>query len=172
MMKRVLVIGSGGAGKSTFARRLGERLGLPVIHLDRVYWRAGWVETPKEEWKKKVEELCAGDSWVMDGNYSGTLDVRLEACDTVVFLDLPRTVCLWRVVKRSLMYRGASRPDMGEGCHEQLNKDFLNFLLWVWNYPRRNRPKLLEQLEELSGGKEIHILRSSAEAEEFLAEVK
>ena len=167
-MKRILVIGSGGAGKSTFARRLGERLGLPVIHLDRVSWSPGWVEPPKDEWRRKVEEMCAGDEWVMDGNYSGTLDVRLKACDTVIFLDLPRMVCIRRVVKRSLMYRGASRPDMGEGCREQLNKDFLVFLLWVWNYPRRSRPKVLERLEELSGNKPIYILRSSAEAEEFL----
>lgn len=171
-MKRVLVIGSGGAGKSTFARRLGERLGLPVIHLDRAYWRAGWVEPPKDEWRRTVEGLCAGDSWVMDGNYSGTLDVRLEACDTVILLDLPRLVCLQRVVKRSLMYRGASRPDMGEGCHEQLNKDFLLFLLWVWNYPRRSRQKVLERLGALSESKRIYRLRSSAEAEKFLAEVK
>jgi adenylate kinase family enzyme len=170
-MKRVLVIGSGGAGKSTFARGLGARLGLPVIHLDRVYWRAGWVETPKDEWRRKVEELCAGDSWVMDGNYSGTLDFRLDACDTVIFIDLPRAVCTWRIVKRSLMYRGTSRPDMGEGCREQLNKDFLVFLLWVWNYPRRSRPKVLRLLEEKAGGKQVYTLRSSAEVERFLAEV-
>jgi adenylate kinase family enzyme len=167
-MKRVLVIGSGGAGKSTFARRLGEGLGLPVIHLDRAYWRAGWVEPSKDEWRRTVEQMCARDSWVMDGNYSGTLDVRLAACDTIIFLDLPRTVCTLRVIKRSLRYRNTSRPDMGEGCREQLNKDFLVFLLWVWNYPRRSRPKILERLEEFSGSKQINILRSSAEAEEFL----
>ncbi len=171
-MKRVLVIGSGGAGKSTFSRRLGARLGLPVIHLDRVYWRPGWVEPPKDEWRRKVEEMCAGDAWVMDGNYSGTLDVRLEACDTVIFLDLPRTVCIRRIIKRALTYRGATRPDMGDGCREQLNKDFLVFLLWVWNYPRRSRPKVLARLEGLPGDRRIHVLRSSAEAEEFLAKVE
>ena len=170
-MKRVLVIGSGGAGKSTFARRLGEKLGFPVIHLDRAYWRAGWVETPKDEWRRRVEGLCAGDEWVMDGNYSGTLDVRLEACDTVVFLDLPRTLCTWRIIKRSLRYRGSGRPDMGEGCREQLNKDYLTFLLWVWNYPRHIRPKILERLGELSESKRIYRLRSSAEVEEFLAKI-
>ncbi len=164
-MRRVLVIGSGGAGKSTFARRLGARLGLPVIHLDRVYWRAGWVEPPKDEWRRIIEEMCAGDAWVMDGNYSGTLDVRLAACDAVVFLDLPRTVCAWRVVRRALRYRGMSRPDMAEGCREKLNAEFL---LWVWNYPRRSRPKILKRLAEFSGTKEIHRLRSSAEAEKFL----
>ena len=167
-MKRVLVIGSGGAGKSTFARRLGERLGLPVIHLDRLYWRAGWVETPKDEWRRKVEELCAGESWVMDGNYSGTLDVRLGACDAVIFLDLPRVLCTWRVVKRALIYRNTSRPDVAEGCPENLNREFC---WWVWNYPRRSRPKVLRRLEEHARDKQIFILRSSAEVERFFAEV-
>lgn len=168
-MRRVLVIGSGGAGKSTFARRLGARLGLPVIHLDRAYWRAGWVEPPKDEWRRTVEGLCAGDAWVMDGNYSGTLDVRLAACDAVIFLDLPRAVCTWRVVKRGLKHRGTNRPDMAEGCHEKID---LEFLLWVWNYPRRSRPKVLARLEELSGSKRVYRLRSSAEVEKFLAEVR
>ena len=167
-MKRVLVIGSGGAGKSTFARRLGERLGLPVIHLDKVFWRAGWVETPKDEWQRKVEELCAGDSWVMDGNYSGTLDVRLGACDTVVFLDLPRVLCTWRVLKRAVMYRDTPRPDMAPGCRENLQPKFLH---WVWTYRKRRRPKILATLGRVAGEKRVIRLSSSAEVERFLAEV-
>ena len=167
-MKRVLVIGSGGAGKSTFARKLGRRLGLPVIHLDRFYWRPGWVETPKDEWKRMVEELCAGDAWVMDGNYSDTLGLRLEACDAVVFLDLPRVLCTWRVVKRALTYWNTSRPDVAEGCTENLNGEFF---WWVWNYPRRSRPKVLARLEEFAAGKRVVRLRSDAEVEKFLAEV-
>ena len=168
-MKRILVIGSGGAGKSTFARRVGERLGLKVLHLDAFYWRPGWVETPKDEWRLKVEEMCAGESWVMDGNYSDTLDVRLAACDAVIFLDLPRTLCLWRVVKRALIYRGTSRPDVAEGCHENLN---MEFFLWVWNYPKHSKTKVLSRLEEHGRGKQIFILRSSAEVEKFLAEIR
>jgi len=168
-MKRVLVIGSGGAGKSTFSRRLGERLGLPVIHLDKVFWHSGWVETPKDEWKRKVEELCGGDAWVMDGNYSGTLDIRLNACDAVIFLDLPRAVCLWRVLKRIVTYRESARPDMAEGCRERID---LKFLYWVWSYPYRRRPKILARLDELAGSKRIYRLRSSAEVERFLAEVR
>lgn len=167
-MKRVLVIGSGGAGKSTFARRLGERLRLPVIHLDRLYWQPGWVEPPKDEWRRQVEELCAEEFWIMDGNYSGTLDVRLAACDTAIFLDLPRVLCVWRVLKRTLMYRYRRRPDMAEGCREKLN---VEFLLWVWNYRKRSRPKVLKRLAEHVDGKEIYILRSAAEVERFLVEV-
>ena len=167
-MKRVLVIGSGGAGKSTFAPRLGRRLGLPVIHLDRHFWHAGWVETPREVWRPKVEELCAGDKWIIDGNYSNTLELRLDACDTVIFLDLPRAVCLWRVLKRVVTYRRSSRPDMAEGCRERID---LKFLYWVWSYPYRRRPKILARLDELAGSKQVYRLRSSAEIEKFLAEV-
>ncbi len=165
-MRRILIIGSGGAGKSTLARRLARKLGLEVLHLDKFYWRPGWVETPKDEWRRKVEELCAGDEWVMDGNYSGTLDVRLARCDTVVFLDLPRRVCLWRIVRRRLAYRKATRPDMAEGCPEELNAEFVR---WVWDYPRESRPKILSRLAGAGGGKRIIRLRTQREVERFLA---
>ena len=160
-----MVIGSGGAGKSTFARRLGELLRLEVIHLDAEHWRPGWREPSKAEWRARVEELVGRESWVMDGNYSGTLDVRLAACDTVVFLDLPRAVCVWRVLKRMLMYRNSRRPDMAEGCDEKLD---LKFLRWVWDYPKRTRPDVLRRIGECAGEREVYRLRSRAEVERFL----
>jgi adenylate kinase family enzyme len=95
-MKRILIIGSGGAGKSTLSRCLQKLLGIPLVHLDSIFWKPGWVETPRPEWKRIVCELVQGDSWIMDGNYSGTLDIRIDACDTIIFLDLPRTTCSWR----------------------------------------------------------------------------
>jgi adenylate kinase family enzyme len=164
-MRRVLVIGSGGAGKSTFAARLGGRTGLPVIHLDSLYWRAGWRETPRGEWAARVEELLRGDAWIMDGNYGGTLERRLAACDTVVFLDPPRAVCLWRVIKRRALFRGRARPDMNEGCRERLTWEFVR---WVWTYPRARRPGVLEKLSRLDGGKRVFHLRSQREVEGFL----
>jgi adenylate kinase family enzyme len=164
-VRRILVIGSGGSGKSTFARRLGARLRIEVLHLDKAYWRPGWVETPKDEWRRKVGELACGEAWVIDGNYGGTLDLRLAACDTVIFLDLPRTVCLWRVIKRRLMYRQSSRPDMAEGCRERFD---LKFLYWVWSYSSSRRPKILALLDEHSRDKRIVRLRSRAEVERFL----
>lgn len=166
-MRRILVIGSGGAGKSTFSRRLSDLLGIEVIHLDKEHWKAGWVEPPKDVWRKKVEELVGGDAWIMDGNFSGTLDVRLAACDTVIFLDLPRALCIWRVLKRVATYRGSHRPDMAEGCHEKLD---LSFLLWIWNYPSRTKPKVLGLIEEHSQGKRIVHLRSREAVEKFLFE--
>lgn len=117
-MKRVLVIGPSCAGKSTLARRLADRIGLPLVHLDPLYWRAGWRETPKEEWAQTVERLVQQDDWVIDGNYGGTLDQRLEAADTVIFLDFSRWICLRRAVKRRIQFHGRSCPDMAEGCSE------------------------------------------------------
>lgn len=168
-MRKVLVIGSGGAGKSTFARRLGSRLDLEVIHLDSHYWRAGWVEPPKPEWARIVAELVSRDGWVMDGNYSGTFDLRLDACDALIFLDMPRLLCLWRVLKRRLVYRGRTRPDMAAGCGEKID---LKFILWVWNYPKANRPEVLKRMREHAAGRQMIRLRSPAEAEQFLAAVR
>jgi adenylate kinase family enzyme len=164
-MRRVLVIGSGGAGKSTFASRLGERTGLPVVHLDSLYWRSGWSETPKEEWRAVVSELLQRDAWVMDGNYGGTLDARITSSDTVVFLDLPRVVCLWRVVRRWLRYRGRARPDMAPGCNERLT---LEFLWWIWEYPVTRRPAIMSRLAALGEEQRVVVLRSQAEVDRFL----
>jgi adenylate kinase family enzyme len=167
-MKKVLVIGSGGAGKSTFSRRLGEILDLEVIHLDALYWHAGWVETPKPEWRRRVAELVGRDSWIMDGNYSGTFDIRFEACDTVIFLDVARQVCAWRLLKRKVMYHGGGRPDIARGCDEQFD---LEFLRWVWNYPTKERPKVLKRIRESPPGKNIFHLRKRSDIEGFLQRI-
>jgi adenylate kinase family enzyme len=166
-MRKVLVIGSGGSGKSTFSRRLGALLELEVIHLDSLYWSAGWVEMPKPEWRETVAELLNRSAWIMDGNYSGTLDIRLAACDTVIFLDLSRLVCVWRVLKRAALYRNQRRPDMAEGCPERLNLDFLK---WVWGYHKRSRPKIVRLLEATS--KQVIWLSSPLEVKRFLVELR
>lgn len=165
-MRRILIIGPGGAGKSTLARRLGARLGLEVFHLDKFYWRPGWVEPPRDEWLKILAGLAARDAWIMDGNYSGSLDLRLARCDTVILLDLPRLLCVWRIARRWRTYRGAARPDMAEGCPDRLTPEFVR---WVWDYPRLSRPKVLARLAAAGAGKRIIRLRSRREVERFLA---
>src|SRR5678816_3405338 len=125
-MRRVLVIGCGGSGKSTVAAQFGELLEMEVSHLDKFYWSAGWVEPPLDEWIKTITELIERDSWVIDGNYSRTLELRLRKCDTVVFLDLPRVLCLWRIVKRYFLYRNGNRPDIAEGCPEKIDFEFVS----------------------------------------------
>ena len=164
-MKKVLVIGPGGAGKSTFARRLGDLLDIEVKHLDKLYWRAGWQEPAKDEWLERVKELATEESWIMDGNYGGTLEVRLKQSDTIIFLDMPRLLCLWRITKRRILYSGRSRPDMAEGCPEQLNWEFVR---WVWHYSRTSRPKVVKLLRENAETKKIVWLRSRADVRRFL----
>ncbi len=164
-MRKVLVIGVGGAGKTTFARRLGERTGLPVIHLDRLYWRPGWVAAPEHEWRATVEALIARDAWILDGNYSGTLDLRLAACDTVFFLDLPRRVCLRGVITRRIRNAGRSRPDVAPGCPEHLSWEFIE---WIWTFPRKRRPKVLAKLAALRLDQRAIVLRSRREVDRYL----
>jgi adenylate kinase family enzyme len=168
-MKKVLVIGSGGAGKSTFARHLGTLLNIDVIHLDALYWQPGWVETPRDEWQRVVRELLRRDAWIIDGNYSNTLELRLEACDTVIFLDTARLVCLWRVLKRAILYRSRTRPDMAEGFRERLDWGFIR---WVWSYRSRTKPQIVELLRQSARRKQVIWLRSQAEVKRFLAGVK
>ncbi|MBI4312103.1 MAG: DNA topology modulation protein [Chloroflexi bacterium] len=165
-MQRVAVVGSAGAGKSTLARQLGDVLGLPVIHLDTVHWQPGWVEPSREEWRATVERIVQGERWVIDGNYGGTMGLRFAAADAIVFLDLPRRLCLWRVVKRRLQFRGKQRPDMAPGCPEKLD---LGFLRWIWAYPTASRPEVLRLMEEASHGRRIYRLRSRKEVARFLA---
>jgi len=164
-MRKILVIGSGGAGKSTFSIRLSKILNIEVIHLDTRYWQPGWVEPSKEEWKKTIEMLIARETWIMDGNYSGTLDLRIVACDTLIFLDISRWVCVWRVIKRFMKNRNRRRPDMAEGCIDRFD---LRFVIWVWNYRKRSRPKIVKLIEEKTDGKTVILLRSDGEVERFL----
>src|SRR2546423_1075672 len=123
-MQRVVILGSGGAGKSTLARRLGLATGLPVIHLDAEYWQPGWIEPERDQWDQRVSELAAGEQWIMDGNFSRTLDVRLRACDTIIFLDVPRLLCLQRVIRRWWRNRGQVRDDMAPECPEKIDWEF------------------------------------------------
>jgi adenylate kinase family enzyme len=167
-VKRVAVIGSGGAGKSVFSRELGRRTGLPVIHLDREFWGPGWVPMDDAPWEAKVRELVAADRWITDGNYSGTMDIRFARADTVVFLDIPRLVCVAAAIARSLRYRNDPRPDMTEGNPERFDRAFL---AWIWSYPRTRRPKILRKLEALPPAVQVVRLTSRRAMREWLAAV-
>ena len=165
-MKRILVLGSSGAGKSTFTRELGKRLGIETIHLDSHYWQPNWTGTPAEEWNQKLKALLERDSWVMDGNYPTSLSQRLKYADTVIFLDRGRIKSLLRCVGRLFKYRGQNRPELASGCNEKIDLDFLK---WIWNYPRDVKPGMMETLEK-QADIEIIVLKSDDEIAGYLAE--
>ena len=147
-MQRILVIGCSGAGKSTFAKELGQKLNIEVIHLDALFWNAGWVPTPKAQWREKVVNLCQNGQWIMDGNYGSTLSLRLQYADAVILFDTPRLQCLWRAIKRRLMYAGKTRPDMAAGCPEKIDGEFLK---WIWNFKKNEKPQIMKLLDAFSG---------------------
>jgi adenylate kinase family enzyme len=166
-MQRVVVLGCAGAGKSTLATRLAAITGLPLVPLDRAFWRPGWQEPPRAEWRHTVAGLCQAPAWIMDGNYSGTLDIRLARADTAIWLDYPRHVCLRRALWRAAATHGRVRPDMAEGCPERFD---LEFLRYVWNFNARYRPRLVAALENHGAHVRLHRLETSADAERLLRE--
>ncbi len=161
------VVGSGGAGKTTFSRELSRRTGLPVVHLDRKYWKPGWVTTPQDEWRNVLSESLHGNQWIADGNYAGTFDIRFSRADTIIILALPRWRCVSRAVRRSLLNRG--RAVQAEGCPERI--DFA-FLWWVWRYPKDSRPLLDEALRLHGGTADVHELKSTRDVTRFLEELR
>ncbi|WP_369025281.1 AAA family ATPase [Qipengyuania sp. RANM35] len=162
-MKRVLVIGSPGAGKSTFARALAQRSGLPLIHLDAHYHLPGWTEPDPADWDAKLDTLLAGDSWIIDGNYGGSMDRRLALADTAILLDYPTLLCLWRLVKRITTLHGTVRPDAPPGCPERFDLEFLHY---VAVFRRVKTPVLERRLGAFPG--RIARFRRPSEAQAFL----
>ncbi len=136
--KRVLVIGSGGAGKTVLANELGALLGLPVIHLDPLLYDEHWALTPPADFRARQLTVIGGDSWIIDGTYRGTLAMRLAAADTVILLDLPTRVCAWGVLRRRVRYGAGQHPD---GVFATASPTFLRHVL---TFRRRHRRAVLD----------------------------
>ena len=167
-MERILIIGCGGAGKSTLARQLGEKMDLPVVHLDKLFWKPGWVESTKDEIDEKIRQELAKPRWIMDGNYNRTMPERVKYCDTIIYLDFSRVACLLGVLKRVITTYGTVRPDMGEGCPERFD---LEFLKWVWNYNRDKRESNYRLLNETEGVQTI-VLKNRRAVRKFLNQME
>jgi adenylate kinase family enzyme len=164
-MRRVLVIGIPGAGKSTFVRKLADKAGLPLIHLDAAFWRPGWTLTPRSEWRARVAELVAGDLWITEGNYANSLDLRLPRADSVLWFDYPTLKCLRRVLWRVASTYGRVRPDMAPGCPERFDWEFLRY---VWRFNRDERPKTVAALAKFGAHLDPVVFRRDGEVTRFL----
>ncbi len=159
-MQKVLIIGCPGAGKSTFARRLQSLTGLPLYYLDRLWHRPDRTHITREEFDRTLAEWLARPAWIIDGDYSRTLQVRLEACDTVFFLDYPLEACLAGVENR----RNSLRPDM-PWVETELNAEFLQYIL---DFGRDQLPIVTALLERYRGRRKIITFHSRAEADNYL----
>jgi adenylate kinase family enzyme len=168
LVKRIMIVGCAGAGKSTLARRLSEKTGLPVFHIDRIYWTEGWVNRSREDTRRLVAEAIAGDEWIFEGNNSSSFDIRIAKADTVIFIDPPMWLCLFRVLKRIIGSHGLVRPDMADGCPENFDWAFLK---WIVGYRKTHRWEVVELLEGAPASVTRYHLTSRAAVAGFLASV-
>ncbi len=164
-MKRIMIMGCSGSGKSTLSNKMHQKLGIKEIPLDLYYLKPNWAETPKLEWEIIVKELSKQESWIMDGNYGGTMDIRIKRADTLIFLDYPTWLCLFRVIKRTIKHYNKVRPGMSNGCRERFS---LSFLHYVFTFRMIRRKGILSKLKTLEKTKTIHILKNDKAIKAFL----
>ncbi len=163
-MERILIIGCSCSGKSTLARALGQKLGLPVIHLDQLWWKEGWEHVTRGEFDSRLAMALNMDRWIIDGNFSRTIQQRLSKCDTILYLDFDRWTCLFGMFQRVLGSYGRVRPDMAPGCPERFDWEFIKF---IWNFNENNRVQNHTYLAQTKHAKKV-VLKSRREVRAFL----
>lgn len=164
-MKKMIVIGSPGTGKSTLAKKLADSLIIKLYHLDKLFWKPQWKMSTKEEQREILYDIVKQNSWIIDGNYSSTLDIRIKEADTIIYLKRSRMTCLYHVFKRFISYRGKTRPDMQENCPEKLDREFIR---WVWQFPKNHEPLIEEHLKDLTSEQTLIKLMNQKEIDDFL----
>ena len=163
--KKIILLGSGGSGKSWMAKRIAEITGYPLFHLDKEHWQPGWVMASREEKIARQQEIMNGDAWIIDGNYNGTMELRFAAAELVIFLDINRVVCILSAAKRA----GNKRSDLPDYLTENkwLSKEFLQFAKWLWGYPKTDKPRVMA-LRDKYPEKAFLRLNSRREMRKFL----
>lgn len=164
MFERIMIIGCCGSGKSTLSKSIQEITGLPLIHLDKEYYKPNWEKPLKDEWDKKILELCQKEKWIMDGNYISSMHIRMNYADTLIWLDMNRTKCLYRAILRAIMPSKRHRSDMGLGCNERHDIEFYQF---IWNFNKITKPRIIQLLEQHKDIKVI-ILKNSRDIRNFI----
>lgn len=164
-MKKMIVIGSPGTGKSTIAKQLADSLAINLYHLDKLFWKPHWKMSTKAEQREILYDIVKQNFWIIAGNYSSTLDIRIREADTIIYLKRSRLTCLYHVFKRFIRYRGKTRPDMQENCPEKLDWAFIR---WVWQFPKNHEPLIEEHLKDLTSEQTLIKLMNQKEIDDFL----
>ena len=165
-MQRILVIGCCGAGKSTFSKELSNKLNLPLIQLDRLFWKPGWIEQEERVFAELLQSELDRDEWIVDGNYLKSLPLRLEYSDAVIFLDLNRWICTWRILKRWLLREGYQ----ADGCPQKVDLPFLKYVFW--DYRQCHRTKVLELKSRSLNSVNWLVFDNIAEIDKWLSALK
>lgn len=163
-MERILIIGCSCSGKSTLAKAMHEKLGLPLVHLDQLWWQDGWTQVSIGEFDSRLDRALEMEKWIIDGNFSRTMPLRLSKCDTIIYLDFNRWDCLLGMCRRVLGSYGKTRPDMSPNCPEHFDLDFVK---WIWNYNKHNRSMNYSWIGRAKHARAI-ILKNRAEVKTFL----
>ena len=164
-MRRIAVIGCCGAGKSTLSKELHSKLGVPLCHLDQLYWKSGWVERSQEGFLSRVSQVVSKSEWIIEGNYKSTFDIRFQRADIIVWLDYSRSICIYRTLKRIVTGYGKVRFDMAKGCPECFDWEFIKY---VWRFNKISRPAIVNALESHDKDFKLIRLSTSEEARSFL----
>ncbi|MFR4248582.1 MAG: DNA topology modulation protein [Leuconostoc lactis] len=166
---KFMIIGCGGSGKSTLARKLSDKMDVPVFHLDALLWHDNWEMSSKDEQRHIINNVLDKDQWIIDGNYSATLDMRVAKADTIIFIDRSRVMCLYNVLKRYIHYKGRSRPDMHDNCPEKIDFEFLH---WIWTFNKNRKPKIIKMLAAVQNTKNVVILKNNRQINYFLKSIQ
>jgi adenylate kinase family enzyme len=169
-MQRILVMGSSGSGKSTFALRLSALTGIPIVSLDALFWQPGWKPSEAAAFGERAAAATRQPRWIMDGNFisDGAGPLRRQLADAVIWFDLPRLTCMIGILTRIARSYGQVRPEMAEGCPEKIDLEFFHY---VWTYRDKQRPKLLEYFAGLRPDQAFICFTERAQAERYLAEI-
>ena len=170
-VNRIMIVGQPGSGKSTLAQAVGKLTGLPVIHIDKIHWQAGWVERSKAEKTRLCEEAAQGRRWIFEGGHSATWPSRLARADMLVWIDRPVGLRLWRVLRRALIGLGRTRPDMAEGCPERL-ATLPEFISYIWSTRNSGRAKIARLAAAAPQNCQVIRLGSDEDTADFLAKFR
>lgn len=169
-MQRVLIIGNAGAGKSTFAKKLAQKLALPLVHLDRLFWNGNWEHVTREEFDNLLQAELEKEQWIIDGNFNRTIAHRLKYCDTVFYFDLPTLTCLQGITKRVFTNYGKTRSDMGGNCPEYFDKQKWELFRNVVGFNKAHR-KAYYDLLSAAPHVNVIIIKSRKQADRFLQQL-
>lgn len=169
--KKIIILGAGGSGKTTLAKYIAKEINIDAIHLDHEFWLPNWERPDEMQWRKKLAKLCENDSWIMDGNYIDSLDIRLDKADLVIMLDIKMSTCVNSILLRTLKAQFIKRKDLAEGCKDRFDKSKRNFVKWTKQFKTAYFPQLMDLCIKYPNV-DLKLFKTRKSAKEFVERIK